>query len=940
MVLNNLEQIDRSTFDLIEFVDDLIFILNNNIEIEYLNENLILKRLGYVKDDLLNQTLLNFSHPSEVIEIENQFKKIVKKGTGSFETRIKHKKGFYNWYHVNANTFMDQENKKKIILLLRDITKYKKKEKQYQEIEERLNAAPELRFWKFLYPQKLMSAVEKSREMLESVIDNIPQLIYWRDSNLKYIGCNKNYAFINGFEDPIHIISKKDKDLIWSKYKYEKIKEAEQAVIKNDKPEYNIIEDWILPNGRKVWYNINRIPLHNLEGEVIGILTTYENITERFILEQKIKNSEKKYRELHEKLKTGYFEADLEGNLRFLNNSFCEIMGYSRTELMDKNFRLFVDEKTKNELFRIFNKIYKTGVGHRDFIHKIVKKNGLEIIVEISVYLKYNSAGEKAGFNGLLRDITDKYILEQKLKESEEKYRNFINNISDVIIELDFDANFTYISPQCYDMFGFHPEDLIGENAYTFVHPDDVVSLKKALEKIKNVGDIISLEFRTRNKDDRYVPIFVRASLVEIDDTIKFIGVARDITEKKEAEEKIKESEENYRLITENVNDLICLLNENVRYEYINEDPHLKILGYTKDDLLGKSIVSFVHPDDREEGIKNIRLKKSEASGEFRVKHKKGHYLWVEVRAKTFINKENKMKIIFISRDITERKKAEKLIKESEEELKKLNKELEQKVLERTKELQESERKLREHNIELQKLDQLKTHFLTLISHELKTPLISIWGYTDLILTKYPHLDPEIIDDLSRVKSNVKRLNNYIEQLMDVLKIDAKKMEFNLELANIKDIILNCMNELDYQIKKKKLNVDVSGENDIFLPVDSDRMAQVFTNLLSNAIKFTPENGKIEISAIKLEKEGEYLFKMKDTGVGISQDQIKHLFEKFVMFENKSESISAFETGSGLGLYITKGIIEGHGGKIWATSNGKGTGAEFYFTLPILSLEK
>ena len=939
MVLNNLKQIDISKFDLIESVDDLIFILNDEIEIEYFNDKLVLKKLGYLKDDLLNQILLKFSHPNDVIEIENQFKKILKKGSGSFEIRIKHKKQYYNWYHINANIIFDQNDKKKVILVLRDITKYKKKEKQYQEIEERLNAAPELRFWKFLYPQKLMSAVEKSREMLESVIDNIPQLIYWKDSNLEYIGCNKNYALINGFEDPIHIISKKEKDLIWAKYKYEKIKKAEQAVIKNDNPEYNIIEDWILPDGRKVWYNINRIPLHNIEGEVIGILTTYEGITERFILEQKIKKSEKKYRELHEKLKTGYFEVDLEGNLRFLNNSFCEIMGYSRTELLDKNFSLFVDDQTKNDLIEIFNKVYKTKVGQRDFIHKIKKKNGLNIIVEISIYLRYNSAGEKAGFNGLLRDITDKYILEQKLKESEEKYRNFINNISDLIFELDFEANFTYVSPQCYNIFGFSPKDLIGKSSYIFVHPEDLSLLKKALEQIRNVGDIISIEFRTIHKDGRYIPIFVRASLVEIDNTIKFIGVARDITEKKEAEERIKESEENYRLITENVNDLICLLNENVRYEYINEAAHLKIMGYTKDDLLGKSIVSFVHPDDREEGIKKLRNNRSEGSGEFRVRHKNGHYLWVEVKGKTLINKENRLKLILISRDITERKKAEKKIKESEAQLKKLNKELEQKVFERTKELQESEEKLREHNIELQKLDKLKTNFLTMVSHELKTPLISIWGYTDLILTKYPHLDPEIIDDLSRVKSNVQRLGKYIDKLMDVLKIDAKKMEFDLEFCNLKDIILNCINELNYQINKKKLTVDVFLENNISLEVDSVRIAQVFTNLLSNAIKFTPKNGKIEISAKKLEEEGKYLFKLKDTGVGISQDQIKHLFEKFVMLEKKSESTSAFESGSGLGLYITKGIIEGHGGKIWVKSHGKGTGAEFYFTLPILNTQ-
>ncbi|TFG15376.1 MAG: PAS domain S-box protein [Promethearchaeota archaeon] len=1064
MVLNSLNGKDIPKTDFIEQLEDLIFILNNKMEIDYLNENSLLKRLGYVKDDVLNQLLLKLSHPSDVGNIELQFKQILKKGNGSLEMRIRTKKGLYNWYHINGNTFIDENKKKKVILILRDITKYKTKEKEYQEIEERLNAAPELRFWKFLYPQKLMTAVEKSREMLVSVIDNIPQLIYWRDAELNFIGCNKNYALINGLEDPIQIIGKKDKDLLWSKYKFEKIKSAEQDVIKNNRPEYNIIEDWILLNGRKVWYNINRIPLSNSERKVIGILSTYEDITERFILEQKIKDSERKYRELYEKLKTGYFESDLEGNLRFFNNSFCEILGYSRSDLADKHFSLFVDNQTKHELIGIFNKIFKTGIGQSDFIHQIRRKDGKEIIVEISVYLRYNSNGEKVGFNGLLRNITDKYILEQKLKESEEKYRNLINNISDLIVELDLDGNFSYLSPQCYNIFGFYPENLIGKNAYTFLHPEDLQLLKKEIETKNKEGDIISIEFRTRNKDGYYIPIYVKASLVKIDDSLKFIGVARDITEKKIAEQKLKESEENYRLITENVNDLICVLNENVRYEYLNEDPHYRILGYKKEDLLGKSIVSFVHPDDKDMGVKKIRTGGPKASGEFRVRHKNGYYLWVEVRAKTFYNKDHKLKVIFISRDITERKKAEEKIRKWDEELKKLNKELEEKVLERTKELQESEekfrtiaensslgisiikngkiiyvnealselggysieemkqwkknqfvlqihpddlplvwneiqkrqrskqkiplqytfrtrtksgkliwievfsktilyqgdyadltimidvtekkeaeeslkeseRKLREQNIELQKLDQLKTNFLTMVSHELKTPLISIGGYTDLILTKYPNLDAEIIDDLSRVKNNVNRLGTYIEQLMDVLKIDAKKMDFDLKFTNLKDIIINCINELDYLINKKNLNVELHIDNEISLEIDADRISQVFTNLISNAIKFTPEQGKVEISAKKMEEEGNYLFKVKDSGVGINQDQIEHLFEKFVMLEKGTESTSAFETGSGLGLYITKGIIEGHGGKIWAKSNGKGTGAEFYFTLPSL----
>ncbi len=1186
MILDELKESNSTNLDFSDYIEDLIFILNLNFEIEFINENSLLKGLGYLKDDFLKHQLVQFSHPSESLELEKQLKKILKKEGGSHELRIKHKKGYYVWYELKGKTFID-ENKKMIMLILRNITKYKEKEKQYQEIEERLNAAPELRFWKFLYPQKLMNVLEKSRETLESVIDNIPLLIYWKDSSLNYIGCNTNYALINGLDDPNHIISKKDKDLIWIKYKLEKTRKAEQQVINSGTPEYNVVEDWILPNGSKVWYNINRIPLYDPEGNVIGILTTYEDITERFILEQRLKDSEKKYRDLHEKLKAGYFEVDLRGDFKFLNESLCEIIGYPKYKLLDKNFEHFVDEQTKNELYKSFNKVYETEVGLSEFIHKITRKDGKVIMLEISVYLKYNLDGEKVGFNGLIRDITEKYVLEQKLKKSEEKYRNIINNISDIIVELDLELNFTYISPKCYDIFGFKPENLIGQNVYKFVYPEDIKKLKGIMDKAEVSEQILSAELRIRHRNGHYIPVFVRGNLVDIDDTVKVVGVAMDISEKKKAEQKLKESEEKYRLITENVNDLICLLNERVRYEYINEQSHLKILGYTKEDLLGTSILNLVHPDDVEVGLKQLRGGKTEGRGEFRVRHKDGHYLWIEVKGQVFYDKDNKMKGILISRDVTERKKAEQKIREADEELKELNKELERKVLERTKELKESEenfrsmaensllgigivkngfivytnkamseiseytfeemlawkrnhftyrihpedrphifkqilnqqkaghdsannfsfryvtksgkikwvelytksiqlqgekadlnvmiditekkeaeellktseekyrsminnldvgfyrgkiggelllhnstfnkilgfdlkenfigvrsdhffidpeerkryyeelmehgviqnyvvkvkdkngktiilqvhshlirnekgepieiegtfiditekfeleqklkesgRKLREQNIELQKLDQLKTNFLTMVSHELKTPLISIGGYTDLILTKYKNLDPEIIDDLIRVQNNVERLGRYIEQLMDVLKIEAKKMEFNKEYTNIREIIQKCINELDFQINRKELKVEVFVDSNISLEVDSDRITQVFTNLLSNAIKFTARNGKIEVSAEKLEKDSKYLFKVKDSGVGINKDEIGHLFEKFVMLEKSPEGASTFESGSGLGLYITKGIIEGHNGEIWARSEGKGTGTEVFFTVP------
>ncbi|MCK4280678.1 MAG: HAMP domain-containing histidine kinase, partial [Candidatus Lokiarchaeota archaeon] len=219
-------------------------------------------------------------------------------------------------------------------------------------------------------------------------------------------------------------------------------------------------------------------------------------------------------------------------------------------------------------------------------------------------------------------------------------------------------------------------------------------------------------------------------------------------------------------------------------------------------------------------------------------------------------------------------------------------------------------------------------------AHELKTPMVSITGYTDYILTHNKDLDFEIRKDLLLIQKNSQRLNLLIEKLLDVMKIDAKKMDIIREEKNIYDIIENCVEELSFQINDKKLNVIVDVQKDLYLRVDPNRIYEVFSNLFSNAVKFTLNGGNIEISAKKIKNQ--FLFKVRNEGKGLNIRDIRKLFKKFEVIEKESADHINRKKGLGLGLYISKGVVEAHGGKIWGTSKGKNKGAEFYFTLPII----
>jgi signal transduction histidine kinase len=247
--------------------------------------------------------------------------------------------------------------------------------------------------------------------------------------------------------------------------------------------------------------------------------------------------------------------------------------------------------------------------------------------------------------------------------------------------------------------------------------------------------------------------------------------------------------------------------------------------------------------------------------------------------------------------------------------------------------LKESERILRQQNIELKELDKLKTDFISIAAHDLKTPLISVGGYIDLILLREKDLKDDIKEDLYRVLSNVTRLERYINRLLDVMKIDAGKIEIVKKVEKIYEIITDCLFELEYQISQKNLAINLSIPEDLELKVDRFRITQVFSNVLSNAVKFSPSDGIIDINV--LEENQNYLFKIKDNGKGLTLKEIEKLFGKFVTIGQDTENYSAFEKGSGLGLYICKGMIEVHGGKIWVESEGRDKGTEISFTLPM-----
>jgi signal transduction histidine kinase len=267
-------------------------------------------------------------------------------------------------------------------------------------------------------------------------------------------------------------------------------------------------------------------------------------------------------------------------------------------------------------------------------------------------------------------------------------------------------------------------------------------------------------------------------------------------------------------------------------------------------------------------------------------------------------------------------------LKVSREKIEAWNRELEGKVTERTRELEAKHCELEEAYEELKTLDKAKDDFLSLVSHELRTPLSAILLYSEMLLDGVADDEESRIEFLSTIVENCKRLTRLINDVLDLSKIEAGRMPFKLEELNFKDLVADTLNSIRPKIESKGLNFDFTNiDGKCHLWGDRDKVIQVLTNIISNAAKFSHDKGSITVSLTDSGKMGEVA--IGDTGKGIKKEDIPKVFDRF----SQLESIDHHSEGTGLGMPISKSIIERFGGEIWIESELR-QGTTVFFTLP------
>ncbi len=446
--------------------------------------------------------------------------------------------------------------------------------------------------------------------------------------------------------------------------------------------------------------------------------------------------------------------------------------------------------------------------------------------------------------------------------------------------------------------FGYDSSDFLSGkiNFADIIHEED---LMRVAEEVANycesgVGEFIQ-EYRilTKEGNPRWVDdkTWIRRDSNGV--ITHFQGIILDISDWKHLEEELKKSEENYRLISENADDLITVVNQKFRFEYANEEIHNRLMGYNKDDLIGKNALMLIHPDDQKTVMQVFRDLNNTGEGlvEGRIRQKNGQYVWTETKGTIFYDRNGQKKYLLITRDISERIRSRQKLKESEEKY----------------------RIAYEH----------ETFYKDLFTHDINNIFQCILNTVELYSLEYPSSDVKLQN-----QELFNELANQITRGMNLIKNVRKFSEFHesemvLSKVDLMEKIKNASENVKYSLMNKNVNIsyDLMSNNSIIYA--NELLDDAIENILMNAILHN-ENKDIEIliKTSKIKKGDEIFNKIEfiDNGIGIPDHSKKLIFQRG--FNEKKET-----TGMGLGLSLVRIILETYNAKIWVEDRKPG---EFY----------
>ena len=797
----------------------------------------------------------------------------------------------------------------------------------------------------------------EERSLLHAIIQNIPDPIYVKDIEGRKILANKAEADLLGVADMSEVIGKKDSDFYTADVAL-KTDTEDQVIITKGK--LVVHRDGMLTtkSGKEIWLQGTKIPHFDEKGNVKGIIGISHNISEYKKIEEELRMVAEKYQSIFNSFVDLYYRSDLGGTIIELSPSVYQLSGYRPEELIGKSVEnVYSDIDSRNRMIKLL--VEKGSIN--DYENVLIHKNGKHIPVSITSHLIHASDGKPGYIEGTIRDISERKEADAKMgklvdlqnllthlasefinipvESSNEAVNRLLSVIGEgneidrvYIFEYDFVKN-TMSNTHEWCAKGISPEIVMLQQISNDLLPawvekhrkgemlivEDVSKLDKnsvlfELLDPQGIKTLITIPLTLNGECLGFVGFdSVKSVKVWSSDEITFLQVLADllcnVSDRKRTDEALRNREASLKAIFNNVPFQMWLKDVDSNYLSVNK-PFLDYFSITdENDIIGKTALDIWDAENAQHFIeqdqavmKSLELSSVEELLDF--KHK---VVWFEIFRAPIVGENGQLLgTTGIARDITSRKNADKVL---------------QKAVEAAEAANEA-----------------KSRFLAIMSHEIRNPLNAVVGMVRML-----H-DAGISGPNRKLVENIKTSSDHllmiINDILDFSKIESGEMILEETNCSLHEVVKRVYNAHDFIAKEKKIELNYHIDKSVanFYKGDPLRLQQILSNLTNNAIKFTM-NGKIEIRCLLEDSSAQknrIRFEVEDTGIGISEENQKKIFESF---KQEDDTISRTHGGTGLGLAISKQLVGLMGGQLKLESR-KNIGSKFYFSIDMETVDR
>ncbi|NJL46999.1 MAG: PAS domain S-box protein [Leptolyngbyaceae cyanobacterium SM2_5_2] len=824
--------------------------------------------------------------------------------------RIFRPSGEIRWIHDQAFPVLNEAGKiYRLVGVAKDITERKQAELALQESEARF--------------RQLFSATPTPIQGY----DKDRRVIFWNQASEAIYGYGEAEAMGQRVEDLI-------------------IPEAVQAAV------LPVVDAWVvgngapLPNG-ELWLQHktgNLVPVYSTHVKLNSLSGEPEmycidvDLSEIKQAELALRDSEERFRQIAETIQEVFWMTTPDASeILYVSPAFEDIWGLP-ADVMYQDPNIWFETLHPDDQRRMAKAMGPQLAEGYDEIYRIIRSDGELRWVHDRAFPVRNEAGEVYRVVGLAKDITESKLSQLQLQDSEKRFKATFEQAAVGMVQADLNGQLLRVNQRFCDFLGYSAAELSSKTYEDLTYPADLAEDQANVERLlTGKAPSFAMEKRYLRADKTVVWADLVVSLIcdEASNPQYFIAVANDITDRKQAELALIESQQFNQRITDSAPYIIYIYDlENHVNLYINREI-LNMLGYSPESInaMGSQVLeTLLHPDDFAslgDMFDQIRAASDDdvAETEYRMRDANGRWCWLYDRRAVFKRDQQGRVIQYIGivQDITDRKQAA-------EALKQLNQELEQRVETRTQELQRAMETAEAAN-------RAKSGFLANMSHELRTPLNAILGFTQLMARDLA-LSVDNHQYLGIINRSGEHLLTLINDILEMSKIEAGQVQVNLGSCDLYSLLETLKDMFDLRARHKGLNLLIERHTAIprYIETDEHKLRQVLINLVGNAIKFTA-NGQVALRVVPAlcglpaadaEARLALTFTIDDTGIGIESSDIEGLFQPFTQVKQAN----GLQEGTGLGLPISRQFVRLLGGELIVDSQ-PGFGSTFRFTVPV-----